>query len=71
MGKSLRELLESESVPGLYKIYDVKGFLEEMGKEGRPSPNEEVVAAFEQTLGGPLRFILISDEEFRKLLSKL
>ncbi|THU99697.1 hypothetical protein K435DRAFT_776898 [Dendrothele bispora CBS 962.96] len=70
-GKSL--LLEL--VPGLYKIYDVKGFLKEIGKEGRPSPNEEVVAAFEQALGGPSfmeleRFILISDEEFRELLSK-
>ncbi|KAK7440619.1 hypothetical protein VKT23_016967 [Stygiomarasmius scandens] len=50
---------------GLYKIYDVKGFLKEMEREGRPIPSEksDIIAAFEHP-----EVTLVSDRDM-KLIS--
>ncbi|KAK7440632.1 hypothetical protein VKT23_016980 [Stygiomarasmius scandens] len=36
------------------KIYDVRGFVDEMVKEGRPAPSEDIVLSFERTVSGKI-----------------
>ncbi|KAK7440634.1 hypothetical protein VKT23_016982 [Stygiomarasmius scandens] len=39
-----------QSTKALWKIYDVRRFVDEMIKEGRPAPSEDVVLSFERTV---------------------